>query len=70
MPSSQKNSGISPLSAAFRALRRHLRIPTENDYDLAYVAAASDRIDLEMRIRERSRSRQAFGADRSYSWKI
>jgi hypothetical protein len=48
-------SNVAEIAKVLTNLRRHLGILTDDEARLAYVSAASDRVDLERRIREADR---------------
>jgi hypothetical protein len=51
---------VAEFAKVLTALRRHLGILTEEEARLAFVSAASDRVDLERRIRESDRRHLTF----------
>ncbi len=55
---------------ALQELRRNLGILTADEAQLAYVASAQDRIDLEMRIRELDHSRRTVASHPGTNWSL
>jgi len=58
------------ISEAVRKIRRHLGILTEDEARLAYIDEATDRIDLELRMRDLDRSHRSFSSFPDKTWTL